>query len=72
MGDTWAAIRADGARARRTAEAGRFRRALARAGWSLARASRALGVDVETFGRYLARQHPTLCEERRRMAKLRR
>jgi transcriptional regulator of acetoin/glycerol metabolism len=72
MDDTWAAIRADGAAARRDAEEPRFRLAFEAHGWSLARASRALGVDVETFGRYLARQHPTLCEERRQMVKRRR
>lgn len=72
MADTWASIRADGDRARDVAVASRVRRALARSGWSLARAARALEVDVETLGRYLARRHPELCAERRRMAKRRR
>lgn len=72
MADTWTAIRAAGDRARRTAEAARIRRALARSGWSLARAAVALEVDVETLGRYLARRHPDLCAERRRMTKRRR
>lgn len=72
MADTWARIRADGDRARDVAVAIRLRRALARSGWSLARAARVLQVDVETLSRYLARRHPDLCEERRRMAKRRR
>lgn len=65
--DTWTAIRADGDQARRVAEGGRLRRALARARWSLARAARDLEVDVDTLRRSLERRHPDLCAERRRM-----
>lgn len=72
MGDTWASIRAAGNRARDTAVEVRVRRALARSGWSLARAARALAVDVETLSRYLARRHPDLYEERRWRVKRRR
>lgn len=65
--DTWSAIRADGDQARRVAESGRLRRALARARWSLARAALALEVDVDTLRRHIERRHPDLCAERRRM-----
>lgn len=68
---TWKSIRERGDRARRAAEEGAFRQALARHDWSMTRAAMALMVDVETLSRYLVRRHPALCRERRRMAKRR-
>ncbi len=65
---TWASIRADGERARRTVEAGAIERAFARQRWSMARTAEALEVDVETLRQHLRRHLPELYRRRQRMA----